>query len=176
VESPVKARVPASSSYNTAPKLNTSDRASSDLPAACSGDMYAGASQAQRRRASRSRAREPRDTEVEQFAVQGSALPKDHDIGRLQIAVKNAAFVRRVQCVGNLARQTNRLVRADGTAQRLSLEIFEDEVIGTDVVDLADVWMVDRGKRARFALESAIVFGDHPFDRNGAIRRTSCAL
>src|SRR5687767_14211777 len=42
VESPVKARVPASSSYSTAPKLNTSDRASSGLAAACSGDMYAG--------------------------------------------------------------------------------------------------------------------------------------
>jgi hypothetical protein len=32
-------------------------------------------------------------------------LPNDHDIGGRQIAVKNAAFVRGVQCVGNLARQ-----------------------------------------------------------------------
>ena len=41
-DSPVNARVPASSSYSTAPKLNTSDRASSGLAAPCSGDMYAG--------------------------------------------------------------------------------------------------------------------------------------
>ena len=81
-----------------------------------------------------------------------SALPKDHDIGRLQIAVKNAAFVRSLQCVRNLARQTHRFVRNDGTAQRFPLEIFENEVIGSDVVDLANVWMVDRGNGARFRL------------------------
>lgn len=34
------ARVPESISYRTAPKLNTSERASSGLPSACSGDMY----------------------------------------------------------------------------------------------------------------------------------------
>jgi hypothetical protein len=97
------------------------------------------------------RAREPRDTEVEQFAVQGSALPKDHDIGRLQIAVKNAAFVRR--CSASAIWLARRTASSELTGPRsgLSLEIFEDEVIGTDVVDLADVWMVDRGKRARFA-------------------------
>ena len=57
------------------------------------------------------------------------AVPKDDDVGRLQIAVENAAFVRCPQSVGNLARQTNRLVNRDGTAQRLSLELFEDEVV-----------------------------------------------
>jgi hypothetical protein len=39
VESPVKALAPASNSSRSAPKLNTSERASSGLPAACSGDM-----------------------------------------------------------------------------------------------------------------------------------------
>ena len=57
---------------------------------------------------------EPRDTEVEQLGVRRSTLPNDHDIGGLQIAVKNAAFVRGVQCVGNLARQTHRFVSVTG--------------------------------------------------------------
>ena len=39
--SPLKARRPLSSSYSTAPKLNTSERASSGLPSACSGAIYA---------------------------------------------------------------------------------------------------------------------------------------
>ena len=98
------------------------------------------------------------------------ALPKDDDIRRLQIAVENAAFVRGLQSVGNLARQPNRLVSGDGTAQRFSLEIFKDEVIGTHLVDLADVWMVDRGDGARFALEPAVVLREHPLDPDGAIQ------
>jgi hypothetical protein len=86
--------------------------------------------QPQRRRVSRSRRCQSwraRDTEVEQLGVQGSTLPKDHDIGRLQIAVKNAAFVRSLQCVGNLARQPHSLVSRDRTAERFPLQIFEDE-------------------------------------------------
>ena len=106
----------------------------------------------------------------------GSALPNDHDIGRLQIAVKNAAFVRRVQCVGNLARQTHRVVPSDGTAQHFPLQIFEDEVLGSDVVDLADVWMVDRGDGARFALKPAVVVGDQPLDRDRAIQASIVRL
>jgi len=55
-------------------------------------------------------ARDPRDTEIEQLGVRRSTLPNDDDIGGLQIAVKNAAFVRSVQCVGNLARQPHRFI------------------------------------------------------------------
>jgi hypothetical protein len=51
-------------------------------------------------------------------------LPNDNDICRLQIAVKNAAFVRRVQCVGDLARQPDRFVSSHGTAERFPLEIL----------------------------------------------------
>ena len=179
MESPVKARVPASSSYSTAPKLNTSDRASSGLAAACSGDMYAGVpitSPATVLGRVGIRAREPCDTEVEQLGVRTSALPNDHDIGRLQIAVKNAAFVRRVQCVGNLARQPHSFVSSHRTAERFPLEILEDEVIGSDVVDLANVWMVDRGNGARFALKPARIVSDHPLDRDGAIQASIVRL
>jgi len=80
--------------------------------------------------------------------VRASVLAKDHDIGRLQIAVKNAAFVRRLQCGGNLARQPHSIFSSDRTAERLSFEIFENEVVGSDVVDLANV-MVDRAVSER---------------------------
>ncbi len=38
-ELPLNGRLPDSISYSTAPKLNTSERSSSGLPWACSGDM-----------------------------------------------------------------------------------------------------------------------------------------
>ena len=121
-------------------------------------------------------AREPRDTEVEQLGVRRSTLPNDHDIGGLQIAVKNAAFVRGVQCVGNLARQPHRFVLRNRTAERFPLEILEDEVVGSDVVDLANVWMVDRGNGARFALKPAHIVSDHPLDRDRAIQASIVRL
>ena len=93
-----------------------------------------------------------------------SALPNDHDIGRLQIAVKNAAFVRRVQGVGNLARQPHSFVSSHRTAERFALEILEDEIVGSDVVDLANVWMVDRGDGARFTLKPAHILITLPLD------------
>ncbi len=42
MESPLNARCPLSASYDVAPKLNTSERASRVFPSACSGDMYDG--------------------------------------------------------------------------------------------------------------------------------------
>src|SRR5688572_22767932 len=50
------------------------------------------------------------------------------------------------------------------------LEILEDQVIRSDVVDLANVWMVDRGNGARFDLKPAHIVGDHPLDRDRAIQ------
>jgi hypothetical protein len=51
-------------------------------------------------------------------------------------------------------------------------ELFslEDEVIGSDVGDLANVWMVDRGNGARFALKPAHIVCDHPLDRERTIQ------
>jgi hypothetical protein len=94
----------------------------------------------------------------------------DHDIGGLQIAVKNAAFVRRVQRVGDLARQPHRFILRHRAAERFPLEILEDQVIGSDVVDLANVWMVDRGDGSRFALKPAYVGREHPLDRYRTIQ------
>ena len=105
-----------------------------------------------------------------------STLPNDHDVGGLQIAVQNAAFVRGVQCVGDLAPQPHRFVSSNGTAERFPLEILEDEVIGSDVVDLANVWVVDRGDGARLALKPAHIVSDQPLDRDRAIQASIVRL
>jgi hypothetical protein len=57
------------------------------------------------------------------------------------VTVKNAAFVRNLQCVGN---QDGPLRQKDRTAELFPPEILEDEVIGPDVVDLANVYMALR--------------------------------
>ena len=64
------------------------------------------------------KARELCDTEVEQLGVRMSALPDDHAIGGFQMAVQDAAFMRRVQGVGNLARQPHGFISSHRTADR----------------------------------------------------------
>jgi hypothetical protein len=70
----------------------------------------------------------------------------------------------------------HRFVLSNRTAERFPLEILEDEVVGSDVVDLANVWMVDRGDGARFALKPAHIVGDQPLDRDRAIQASIVRL
>jgi hypothetical protein len=44
--------------------------------------------------------------------------------------MSNAALVRGVQCVGELACQPHSFVSTDGTAEGFPLEVFEVEVVG----------------------------------------------
>ena len=118
---------------------------------------------------------EPGDAEVEQLGDRGVAAAQHHDVGRLQIAVQDAAVVRGLDRVGDLARPAARRRRDQRTAQRVALQVLEDEVVGTDVVDLADVWMVERRNRARFDLRSARSVGGDALDRDGAIQASSRA-
>jgi hypothetical protein len=59
---------------------------------------------------------------------------------------------------------------------RFPLEILEDEVVGSDVVDLANVWMVARENGARFALKPAHIVSVHPLDRGCAIQASIVRL
>ncbi len=121
-------------------------------------------------------ARELCDPEVEELGVRASALADDHNIRRLQIAVKDPALVRRVQGVGDLGRQPYRFVLCNPISKWFPLEILEDEVIGSDVVDLANVRMVNRGDGARFALKPVRIVSDQPLDRDRAIQASIVRL
>ena len=154
---PANARVPDSISYRTAPKLKMSDRASSGLPSACSGDMYAAVP-------TTVPSTRPSDVgigiqqlgqaEVEQLR---RSLRRDHHIGGFQIAMQDAARVRFFERRGDLNRQTDRVVRGQRALERLALDVLEHQVVRPDVVDLADVRMIERGDRARFLLEPLAV-------------------
>ena len=74
--------------------------------------------------------------------------------------------MRRVERARDFRRRTQQLGERHRSAlepplQRLSLDVFHDEevaaILATDVVDRADVRVVERGNRPRFALEPKAV-------------------
>ena len=97
------------------------------------------------------------------------ALRCDLDVGRFQIAVDDAALVSRVERIGNLPRNGERLgdgeaavCTSDTFGQRFALDQLEDEaayaVCFFDAVDRADVRMIERGEHPRFAFEARATF------------------
>ncbi len=99
-----------------------------------------------------------RQAEVEQL----HAVARQEDVGGLQVAVNQAALVDRPQRLDDHQRDATGLVKGQRTTreaigQRLAVEQLHHEevhaVLMPDVVDGADVRVVQRGDGARFALE-----------------------
>ena len=152
-------------------------RASSGSPSACSGDMYRtvpdrGAQAGQRARglvARRGLGRldHRRQAEVEQLRVPARG---DEDVGRLEIAMDDAGGVGGVERVGDLDAEADDGAdrhRAGGHhfVQRQAAEQLHDEIGApvrlrrlADVVDRADVRVIQRRRRARLALEAPQMF------------------
>lgn len=91
-----------------------------------------------------------RQAEVQQL----DALRANEDIGRFQIAVRDAVAMRCVQGRENLPRQRSYPVQDHRTGQRPALDQLHDQVVGADVVQGADMRVIERGHRTRFTLES----------------------
>ena len=94
--SPPKARVPESISYRTAPKLKTSERASSDLPSRLFRRHVRGRARdgaLDRARDILLRRHDLRQAEVEHLRA---AVGRDQDVGRLEIAMEDALLMCRV--------------------------------------------------------------------------------
>ena len=82
----------------------------------------------------------------------------------------DAFLVRGLERFGDLARDGDGVGQADALgirrargrddlSQRGARDELHDEVVGPDVVERADTWMVQGGNRPRFALESLAEFG-----------------
>lgn len=104
--------------------------------------------------------RELCEPEVEDLGV---AALRDEDVGGLDIAMNDALAVRRVERVGDLHAQIADLTRrqrlgGDEMLERLPLQPLHDHevpaVVGADVVDGADVRVVQRRGGARLALKA----------------------
>ena len=130
-----------------------------------------------------------REAEVEQL---GAAL-RQHDVRGLQIAMRDPRAVRLVERVGDLDRDLQRLVERQRTVrscearrERLALEILHHEIaralVFADVMDRADVRMIQRRNRACFAFEPRAQVGigrqfrRQDLDRDGAIEARIAGL
>src|SRR5215467_3198537 len=84
--------------------------------------------------------------------------------------MSDALLVRGVQRVADLPGVLHRLIDRQRTFQRSAVNVLHHQVIRPDVVELANVRMIQRGDRTRFPLEALrkLLLGD--FDRDGAIK------
>ena len=118
-----------------------------------------------RREADRRPPHQPREAEIEQLHVRRPrrAAAHDHDVRRLQIAVHDALPMGALERSRDLFADRQDLVERQTSAldparQRLSLDELHDQVVGllivADVVERADVRIVQCRDGARFALEA----------------------
>jgi len=94
-----------------------------------------------------------RETEVQHF---DDAVARDHHVGRLQIAMDDALFVRGVERVQDLLGQLERLSERHRSVQPLALDVLHDEVVGADVVKRTDVRMVHRRDGPSLTFEALV--------------------
>src|SRR5262245_29756777 len=106
-----------------------------------------------------------RQTEVEHF----DAGATQQNIGRLEVPMIDAFGVCRPQRICDLERQAYGFLRRQRTAYRLSLDVFHNEVIRTDVEERADVGMIERRNGSRFPLEAFAELFFYDFDRNRTV-------
>ncbi len=104
------------------------------------------------------------EAEVEELR---GAAPGHQDVGRLEIAMQNAAPMRLFERARDRQRRSNDIVDGERAAKRLTLDVLEDEIIRTEIVELADVGMVQRRDGARLLFEPLEVIGQ-PLDRDRA--------
>jgi hypothetical protein len=67
--------------------------------------------------------------------------------------MENAPLVGRVKGAGNLTGHAQRILDGHRTAKHVALHVLENEIPRPDIVELADVRMVQSRNRTRFLLE-----------------------
>ena len=180
--SPWNRLLPVSSSWTMTPNAQMSARWSAVLPLACSGLMYAavprimpacGGLDGQRRRvvgvaAGRSGQHRLGEAEIQDLH---HAAGGDLDVGGLEIAMDDAPFVRGFDAVDDLTEDRQRV--AERSSARCSVSPSTNSItriVRGDVVEVADVGVVQRRDRARLAREPLGELGVRDLDRDVAIQ------
>ncbi len=84
------------------------------------------------------------------------AVGLDLDIGRLKVAMRDALLVRCFQRVGNLSCDACGLVERHRPPKAIPLDVLHNKVVWADVVQRANVGMVQSGHGPRLLLEALV--------------------
>ena len=108
-------------------------------------------------------------TEIEDLR----AASGDHHVAGFQVAMNDAVRVGGGKRAGDLDRKPQRVVDGARTLpehlrQGLSLDELHHQEVGADVVERADVRVIERRDRSRFALEALVEPLPSDLDRDGA--------
>jgi len=107
-------------------------------------------------------------------------VARQHDVLRLDVAMGHAGAMGAVEGIGDLCGEFERLIEGkrallDAGGQCLALDQLHHHVAGPDIVERADVRMIQRGHGAGFPFETGAqiftlgnVFGQHLY-RDGAV-------
>jgi len=79
---------------------------------------------------------------------------RKQDIARFQVAVDDAFLVRGIERAADLLRVPQRFIEGKRAFERPSLNEFHHQIIRPDVVEVADVRMIERGDGTGLALEA----------------------
>ncbi len=109
------------------------------------------------------------ESEVEQL----DTLLGDENIGGLEVPMRDAFFVRGVEGIADLRGVFQRLVERQRAFERRPVDKLHHQIVGSDVVQVADVGMIERGDGAGLALETLVEFVLRATMRS---RRVSVAL
>ena len=90
----------------------------------------------------------------------------DLDVGGLQVPVDDVLLVRRFDAIDELLNDRQSILEVHGTAQILALDILHDQIIRPDVVEMADVGVVERGNGTGFTGKPLGELGVGNFDRD----------
>ena len=165
---PANGRCAATLSYNTTPSENRSERPSTLLPSACSGDMYEMVPSTIPASVCSIVSAESMDAlavsgldELCQAEVQDfhQPAPRQHDVGALDVAMHDAAGVCFVERVCDLHRHVERVAHRhwpsrQTVGERLAIHVLHhkegEAVLFPDVVDRRDVGRAQRRSGTRF--------------------------
>jgi hypothetical protein len=84
--------------------------------------------------------------------------------------VRDAFRVRGIESVADLVGVFQGLIKRQREFERLALDVLHDQEVWSNVVEMADIGMVQRGDGARFAFEPFGKLGLRCFDRHDSVQ------